>query len=98
MKRWWMSFWFKGEDYRPLNYPPSEGILGWWCSGYGSDGNALCLLVEAETEEQAKTLLLKDWPESADTKWRFCNEQPADWLPNDRFPFSEWMKKRIGAQ
>ena len=49
MKRFWMSWYDAEEDYRPLHDPPSEAILGWWCSGEHADGRAtLVALVQAD--------------------------------------------------
>lgn len=99
MMRWWMSFYFAGDDHRPLTYPPNKAILGWWCSGYGpSDEAALCILVSANSEDEAKAAIAKDWPEAATvSEWRFCEPRPDGWVPNDRFPPSTWMAERMAG-
>ena len=103
MKRWWLSFWFNGEDYRPLMWPPPKGMLGFWSSGERERLNegekeyhnehSLCMLVEAETEEQVKKIVEEGWPESTTAEWRFCHE--TEGLPGDRFPLADWSKERI---
>lgn len=98
-RRYWLSFYFKAEDYRPLTYPPREGILGYWSSGIrcADDATTLCILVEAESEAHAKEIIAPDWPESktADCEWRFIEERDRNWLPNDRFPLADWSVKRL---
>lgn len=98
VKRWWISFWFKGgEDFRPLNYPPNPSVLGWWCSGEDENGNpSICVCVEAPTESAAKRDIRIDWPEATD--WRFCEEKPRGWSPSDRFPLSDWMQERFESE
>lgn len=93
MKRFWLSWIQPTEDHRPLTYPPGPGVLGWWCSGDCQEGATLCALVEAEDEEDADKTIRADWPEKA--TFRFIDEAEPDWLPNDRFPLSDWMKERL---
>lgn len=104
MKRYWCSWVCEEDDHRPLTYPPNEGILGWWCSGYTPEDHAtLCALVEAESVDHVREVVLKDWPEFVKDwpsfggqLWRIEPEEVAsDWLPIDRFPLSDWMKERI---
>ena len=93
VKLQWVSWWQPTEDYRPLNFPPNQYILGWWKSGEDMEGNAsLCALVIAMTEENAKRIIKVDWPEA--DNWRFCYEKEGTNL-SDRFPVSEWMQERI---
>lgn len=98
MAKFWTSFYFKGDDCRPLTYPPGEGILGWWDSGtrLEDDATTLVIWVEAENEDKAKEIIAKDWPEAAepDCEWRFFQPN-ADALPGDRFPLSDWSKERV---
>jgi len=95
MKTYWLSWICTEEDHRPVTYPPGGGILGWWCSGYDSDGNSvMCALVRAVDEDDAKVIVRNDWPEF-DGEWRFIEERPSDWKPNDRFPLKDWMKERF---
>lgn len=91
---WWVSWVQLTEDYRPLKSPPNEGVLGWWCSGYTADDTPiLCALVAGD---DPKAILVKDWPEVADVRWRFEHRVESTLL-SDRFPISKWMEKRIAA-
>lgn len=94
-KLWWISWYQPTEDERPLTFPPNEAILGWWNSGSRCSDNAhtICAVVRAETEEEAKAAVRKDWPEAED--WRFCGETGG--LPGNRFPLGEWMTPRFEA-
>ena len=99
MKRFWMSWYDAEEDYRPLHDPPSEAILGWWCSGEHADGRAtLVALVQADDLPSACVAVAREWPETAQpkTEWRFGDEVALTWRPADRFPLSAWMEKRVG--
>jgi hypothetical protein len=94
MKRFWMSWNEPARDHRPLNYPPNPQILGWWCSGYGSDDVAmLCAWVEATDEDTARAAILLDWP--GNKSWRFGDEVGRDWRPGNRFPLPDWSKDRV---
>lgn len=98
-RRYWLSWVQETEDYRPLHYPPKpEAIIGWWCSGFTSDGGAtLCALVRASSVRAAKRAILAEWPEapSLSAEWRIEDEKPGDWLPGDRFPLDDqWMRDR----
>jgi len=93
--RFWMSWHQPPGDHRPLTYPPNVAILGWWCTGYASEGTAtICALVEAPDEIAAKAAVRADWP--AAERWRFCEEHDGSAL-SDRFPLSSWMRERIAA-
>lgn len=95
-KRFWVSWICTEEDHRPMSYPPGEGVLGWWCSGYDGDGNSsMVALLEAENTDECRTIIEKDWPEFKGLPWRFIENRPEGWLPNDRFPLSDWMKERV---
>lgn len=99
--RFWISWIQKTDDHRPLNYPPNEAILGWWCSGYDGDDNAvLCAAVEASEAMYACAAIFKEWPEAKDSMvangWRFFEHDKGDaWKPGDRFPLSDWMVPRF---
>lgn len=93
-KRFWASWVQPTDDHRPLKFPPTEPIIGWWCSGYDSDDNAtLVALIEAEDEQAAADVVKENWPEWSE--WRFIEPRPIDYRPGDRFPLNEWMLKRI---
>jgi hypothetical protein len=107
-KLWWLSWDQTTSDERPLTFPPNEAILGWWNSGSrcSDDAHTICAFVQAETEEEAKAAVKKDWPEAEE--WRFCGEtsvKPGDRFPlketsvkpGDRFPLKDWMKPRFAA-
>ena len=95
MSRYWLSFLKPTQDYRPLAHPPNEQILGWWCSGYdGNDNAIICALVSAPARSVAEQAVLKEWPD-ATWLWRFFDERPADWVPGDRFPLADWMRARV---
>lgn len=94
IRRFWVSWVQPTEDYRPIQHPPNDSVLGWWCSGYNNNGNAtLVALIEADNEQSAEGVIKKDWPEW--NEWRFIEERSNDWRPGDRFPLSDWMKPRI---
>jgi len=99
--RYWVSWIQKTEDYRPLTFPPNRRILGWWCSGYDYEGDneyaTICTLIEADCIAEATASVLIDWPESIESgdDFRFFEEKSDDWLPGDRFPFSDWMNERL---
>lgn len=93
MNYFWISWYETSEDHRPINFPPNESVLGWWCSGYRCHDNAATLVahVQSESEEKAQMVVMKDWP--GDKEWRFCNLTDCK-PPGDRFPPSEWSKSR----
>ncbi len=95
--RFWLGWEEKSQDYRPLTDPPNGAILGWWKSGEAGDGShsTLCAWIDAENESAAKQAVILDWPGSP--VWRFCNMPLAGFVPGDRFPLSDWMKKRAGV-
>jgi hypothetical protein len=90
----WLSWVCKEDDYRPISFPPNESILGWWCSGYDGDDNAIiCALVKCEDEESAAAAIQKDWPEF-DGNWRFISDFESNTL-SDRFRASDWSAERL---
>lgn len=98
-KRFWVSWIEKGTDFRPVTFPPRLPILGWWCSGYDGDDNAIiCAAVEAESHAAAESGIRQDWPGAGLEGWRFFGEQRPNWTPGDRFPLEDWMKERFGVQ
>ena len=89
----WISWIQPTEDYRPLTYPPTENVLGWWCSGVRSDGaNILCAYIVATDVEAAKNEVRRDWPEAVE--WRFCETRDSV-VTSDRFPLKGWMVSRV---
>jgi hypothetical protein len=89
----WISWVQPTEDYRSISFPPNNSILGWWRSGYDSQGKAiLCAWVKATTKEHAKNEVIEEWPEV--TEWRFC-EGSENLIIYDRFPLSDWMDERF---
>lgn len=98
MTRYWLSWEQPSKDYRPMHSPPALPILGWWCSGWAPAEQAiLCAVVEADSEEQAKSALAVDWPETSAVEFRFVSRMAPDYLPGDRFPLSDWMRPRFGV-
>ncbi len=87
----WISWYQPTDDYRPVNFPPSEKILAWWCTGQSDKGAVICCLVDELGESEAKAQIVKNWPEAE--QWRFC-EIKTDKKFNDRFPVSDWMIAR----
>lgn len=95
MKRFWISWYQQTEDHRPLVFPPTEGVLAWWCSGHSERGDTLVSLVQAEDEEGIPEVLEPNWTKEERSDFRFVEEVDSDWRPSNRFPLSEWMKERI---
>src|SRR5262245_59201779 len=98
-QRWWLSWYQKMGDHRPITFPPNEAILGWWCTGSGSgekgEVDILCALVEANTNDEAWEAVKLDWPDML--VQRFINLRPSDYvIDSSRFPLSDWMKPRMG--
>ena len=92
--RFWVSWIQQTCDHRPLTYPPNDGILGWWCSGYDASGDAvLCAVIEAEDADAVRSVVVRDWPEAS--VWRCFEPRDCDWKPNDRFPLADWMRLRF---
>lgn len=61
--RYWIRWVDPSEDYRPLTYPPRTEILGWWCTGYDGNGNAvICAAVEAADDNAAFSALRSEVP------------------------------------
>jgi hypothetical protein len=94
LKRFWASWIQPTDDHRPLTFPPNEGVLGWWCSGYDRHDEAiLCAVILAENEDEAFKIVEKDWPEIQE--WRFIDQREDDFKPSDRFVMSDWMEERF---
>ena len=91
---YWVSWYQPTGDCRPLTYPPNEAVLGWWATGKrcSDDATTICAWVRAETEDAARTAILRDWPEA--DEWRFC-EQRDRIEQSERFPPTDWMIDRI---
>ena len=97
MNLYWCSWIQKTSDHRPVTYPPNDGVIGWWCSGYdGDDWAILCAWVKAKSQEAAFDVVKQDWPEIEE--WRFC-EQKLKYEASDRFPTAGtmWMQERVDA-
>ena len=99
LRRFWYS-WMEPmdpaaeNDCRPLTFPPNASILGWWCSGEGSNYFTLVAWIQAADEASVRNAVLVDWPNAGNE--RFCKSVENDWRPSDRFPLSEeWMTQRI---
>lgn len=100
--RAWISWICTSTDRRPLTYPPNRQILGWWCTGYAPSGESMLVaLVECGDVNDAATAIYADWPEARlaveEWGWRFADLKPDNYVPNDRFPLSEWMMDRVGS-
>lgn len=93
MKRYWISWFQPGEDYRPTIYPPGDKILGYWASGYGVQGTSMCLLGQAENDSDLMEQVHSAWPETVTVVWRFFEEKPENWEPGDRFPLQKTKPK-----
>jgi hypothetical protein len=93
---YWISWVQTTDDVRPIGYPPNEAVLGWWSTGYTDDGQTLCAMVRADSEQDARAVIWEDWPEA--DQWRFCEQQKTLEL-GDRFPLADWMRPRFeGAE
>lgn len=82
------------QDYRPLTYPPNEGVLGWWCTGEGDNYFTLVGMIKADTEEKAWEVVSVDWPGYEE---RFI-ESVTDLTLSDRFRLEGWAKERFAAE
>lgn len=95
----WVGWQFKGADWRPIHFPPNEGILGWWKTGEAGCGeptiSTLVGWVEAETEEAAVALVSEEWDvDLRGGDLRFV-EQKQKVVTSDRFPTKDWMVGRL---
>ena len=98
MNRYWLSWNQPTEDYRPLNDPPTENTLGWWCSGTGNDGASICAMVLGVDEEDAWKTIRIDWPEATEDTIRFT-ETSREVFPGSRFLITDgWMRNRLEAE
>ena len=86
------------EDYRPVRYPPTENILGWWLIGCGSDKkedyHKVCAYVTANNIDQAYYHILKNWPEFEIEHVESAKETNKV-LRHSKFVLDDWMKVRI---
>lgn len=88
----WISWYQPTDDHRPVNYPPTEKVLAWWCTGHSAaHGATLVALVDVDNQEQAEHHIKFNWPEAE--KWRFCIDKD-DKVFGDRFPLKDWMVDR----
>lgn len=88
----WISWYQPTDDHRPVNYPPTEKVLAWWCTGHSAiHGATLVALVDVDDQEQAEYNVKLNWPEAE--KWRSC-EDKEDKVFSDRFPVEDWMIER----
>ena len=91
----WVSWVQKTEDYRPLHDPPNDDVIGWWCSGYDSNDNAILVaFLNVNSDLMAVKAIRKDWPELEE--WRFIQDCDSE-KPSDRFPLEGWSLKRFEA-
>ena len=86
------------EDYRPILFPPTKQILGWWLIGCGVDRKGeyhkVCAYVVAENKDQVNYIILKNWPEFDVEDIELCKEVNS--IKNHpKFKIEEWMKDRI---
>lgn len=96
MKYYWLS-WLQPmqEDrgYLPIEEPPKEIFLGYWCTGWVDSflhpkKEEYCAVVVAwvkikETQD-LEELVRQYWPEF-NLDWRFCDEKSNRWKPSKRF-------------
>ena len=92
MKLFWISWVQPSKDYRPLSFPPTERVLGYWCTGYTDAGATLCAAVEANSKEELEGIVKTDWPEFQ--AFRFVQERRF-WTTNERFFPEGWAKERL---
>jgi hypothetical protein len=85
--RYWLSWEQPTIDFRPIWNPPKLPVLGWWCSGYTANDNAIIYAaVDAVSEEEAWRIMKDYWPEVSPGLYRFIVEQrEPNWVPGDRF-------------
>lgn len=88
----WISWYQPTDDHRPVNYPPTEKVLAWWCTGHSAaHGATLVALIDVHNQEQAEHHVKLNWPEAE--KWRFCVDKN-DKVFGDRLPVQDWMIER----
>lgn len=101
-KVFWFSWEQHSKDNRPLNYPPKEQVLGYWCSGSDHDGKYWTMIaaVKAESKDECIKIITSDWEENVGEigKIRFCDKmtpnENGQYEVGDRFHTSEWMNER----
>lgn len=101
MRKWWVSWWSHQFSSFTLFTP-------WWIdNGTGgfmvpasavhrqvlAGGQIVCAAVIADTEAQAKQLVLDAHDSKVSLEWRFVSRQGKYWSPfQERFPRAEWMQ------
>ena len=106
MKRLYWVSWFSAEkDHRPIQDPPTEEIIGWWCSGYDSSDRAILLAwIISKSDDQLEEIIKKNWPEFTQSDFRFFGKRK-DKIDTifGRFPLSKgwnlgrampWLSKK----
>lgn len=63
MKRYWVSWCCYEEDWRSVYWPPQNGVMYYWCTGYGDGYATLCAVVDAEDEAGVKAAVRHNWPD-----------------------------------
>lgn len=90
MKLWWISWCQDGADYRPVKWPPPDGVLAFWCTGYGDNYATVVALVRAPTYDKAAHIIKRAWSPGVG-EFRFNREYGDETKPpGDRFPAPEW--------
>ena len=98
MKRYWIRFHFSGsDDYRPIHFPPTPEVLGYWCTAYADNASVICAVVEVDNLSEIDRIINDLWIGSPNESIRidFVDEKPADWTPfgTGRFTAEHWMEK-----
>lgn len=95
---YWTSWVQQSADHRPVVFPPTKNILGWWCSGYDSNDLAiLCAWILAIDETDVLTQVQENWPEVKSlSDFRFLDEKH-QYSYSDRFKpsASSWIYDRL---
>lgn len=99
MTRFWLSWYDRDPDPRPLHDPPNEAVLGWWISGSTDEETIICAVVSASTEDEAWDAVAIDWPFET-VRRRFCEDKGPSFVPGDRFPTHDrkWCKRRFSKE
>jgi len=89
VKVFWVGWTFPDEHQEDKRIASSwpKGVKG-WTTGYGHDYTTWVGRVEAESAEEAESLVLSMYGELAShVEWRWSpEEKPWGWKPSDRFP------------
>lgn len=102
LRRFWLSWWQPGPDFRPREWPLGDVMDRFWCSSertrrrqvFGAElvveyvrEYSLCAVVNAVDEAAAKGVVRLLWDIEGEPEWRWCDEKRAGWLPDaDCFP------------